>query len=275
MEFQNDLYNSQSQTMSQESLLLKITNLLESETRFPENDPFSIFNDFNPPVSSVDQKVPETIEKRKKTSKSKKKKNNSTNSKSKKKLSRPTTKTNFNNSPKELSSNNKDSNVSSSPENLPIATNPQTTTSLLPDCKCVSKKEVLFISFCLCKTCFCSVPNCSVSHATLSQPNDSLPSTSAPESNPFKNPNVSKANKRTSRVIKKDGPQNRDKKKPKVTQKQNESAIKCVCSKKTDEGLMIQCDECDKWLHGRCVGITPSRVPKNFYCVSCKNKRKR
>ena len=45
-----------------------------------------------------------------------------------------------------------------------------------------------------------------------------------------------------------------------------EERIDCVCGVDGEEnydGLWVQCDSCDAWLHGRCVGIR--RTPKGVH----------
>ena len=46
----------------------------------------------------------------------------------------------------------------------------------------------------------------------------------------------------------------------------------CFCKKPDDGTLMIQCDGCDEWFHGRCVGITQGEVITidKYFCPFCK-----
>ncbi|KIW04833.1 hypothetical protein, variant [Verruconis gallopava] len=47
-------------------------------------------------------------------------------------------------------------------------------------------------------------------------------------------------------------------------------STRCVCSATEIEGqLMIQCESCNKWLHVRCVGLDPHRLPPVYVCVYC------
>ncbi len=48
-----------------------------------------------------------------------------------------------------------------------------------------------------------------------------------------------------------------------------------VCSVVVDyEGFSIRCDQCDRWVHGRCAAIDPSRAWRaihvlQYYCPPC------
>ncbi len=53
---------------------------------------------------------------------------------------------------------------------------------------------------------------------------------------------------------------------------EREERIDCVCGVDGEEnydGLWVQCDSCDAWLHGRCVGIR--RTPKGAHQPSTCN----
>ena len=46
----------------------------------------------------------------------------------------------------------------------------------------------------------------------------------------------------------------------------------CFCGKPDNGGLMIQCEGCDEWLHGSCVGIRSERQAKGikeYWCPTC------
>ena len=45
----------------------------------------------------------------------------------------------------------------------------------------------------------------------------------------------------------------------------------CFCRKPNDGQLMIQCDECLDWFHGKCVGITEDRAQEidTYLCPMC------
>lgn len=48
--------------------------------------------------------------------------------------------------------------------------------------------------------------------------------------------------------------------------------IRCVCSFTSDDGFTIQCDSCNVWQHGNCVGILPEAVPDEYMCELCDPK---
>lgn len=48
--------------------------------------------------------------------------------------------------------------------------------------------------------------------------------------------------------------------------------IRCVCGKQIDDGFMIQCENCNYWLHGLCMNIARSLPNEKFLCPFCKNK---
>ena len=49
--------------------------------------------------------------------------------------------------------------------------------------------------------------------------------------------------------------------------------IDCSCKRNTDtqEKFFIQCELCSRWLHGRCVGLTPRLAERmnEFICEDC------
>ncbi len=47
--------------------------------------------------------------------------------------------------------------------------------------------------------------------------------------------------------------------------------IRCVCGNNTEmpDKMMLDCDQCHAWFHGRCVGITADTLPKRWFCDSC------
>ena len=47
----------------------------------------------------------------------------------------------------------------------------------------------------------------------------------------------------------------------------SQDSIRCVCSKNSESGHMIQCEECSSWLHSKCVGITRSCSSNFPFCV--------
>jgi COMPASS component SPP1 len=48
-------------------------------------------------------------------------------------------------------------------------------------------------------------------------------------------------------------------------------SIYCTCHKPDDGKLMIQCDWCDGWLHGQCVGVAVEEAQRmdEYVCPSC------
>lgn len=48
------------------------------------------------------------------------------------------------------------------------------------------------------------------------------------------------------------------------------NTTRCVCHNPDSDGeLMILCESCKKWLHVRCVGLNPQKIPKVYLCVYC------
>lgn len=46
--------------------------------------------------------------------------------------------------------------------------------------------------------------------------------------------------------------------------------ISCICSFDHDDGFTIQCDVCNRWQHGVCMGISdPDNAPDNYSCSIC------
>ena len=50
-----------------------------------------------------------------------------------------------------------------------------------------------------------------------------------------------------------------------------EEDARCICNNenKLDERFMLDCDRCNIWFHGECVGIHPNEVPTTWYCDNC------
>ncbi|KAF2843643.1 hypothetical protein M501DRAFT_1012985 [Patellaria atrata CBS 101060] len=46
-------------------------------------------------------------------------------------------------------------------------------------------------------------------------------------------------------------------------------STRCVCNSVDGGGMMIQCESCVKWLHGKCVGITEQNIPPVYVCIFC------
>ena len=45
--------------------------------------------------------------------------------------------------------------------------------------------------------------------------------------------------------------------------------IECICSYHHDDGFLINCDKCNKWQHGVCMGIDENNVPEVYLCSEC------
>lgn len=54
----------------------------------------------------------------------------------------------------------------------------------------------------------------------------------------------------------------------------HDNKIYCVCRQPALNQFMIQCDKCQDWFHGSCVGITLQRAAniKEFYCPPCSSR---
>ena len=51
--------------------------------------------------------------------------------------------------------------------------------------------------------------------------------------------------------------------------------VYCSCKQPDDGTLMIQCDECQEWFHGRCVGVTQTEALSidKYFCPFCKQRK--
>ena len=48
------------------------------------------------------------------------------------------------------------------------------------------------------------------------------------------------------------------------------SVTRCICGKKDYNGIfMIQCEKCQVWQHGSCMGVKEKDVPDKYYCERC------
>ncbi|KAK2958428.1 hypothetical protein BLNAU_6698 [Blattamonas nauphoetae] len=57
--------------------------------------------------------------------------------------------------------------------------------------------------------------------------------------------------------------------------RQSNARTYCICKQPYDVGqFMIQCDICNDWYHGKCVGITPEKAETmdSYYCEKCVGK---
>lgn len=58
----------------------------------------------------------------------------------------------------------------------------------------------------------------------------------------------------------------------KIVRMRKEEIINCLCHYPEEDGLMIQCDLCLCWQHGRCNDIEKeSQVPDKYVCYICRN----
>lgn len=49
------------------------------------------------------------------------------------------------------------------------------------------------------------------------------------------------------------------------------SYTRCLCDEnQRDDGVMIQCENCDGWQHAECVGVDENQIPEQYYCELCK-----
>lgn len=61
----------------------------------------------------------------------------------------------------------------------------------------------------------------------------------------------------------------------KIVRMRQEEIINCLCNFPEEDGLMIQCDLCLCWQHGRCNDIEKeSQVPDKYVCYICRNPEK-
>lgn len=48
--------------------------------------------------------------------------------------------------------------------------------------------------------------------------------------------------------------------------------VRCLCDDETDEGLMIQCEVCQCWLHCDCLSMQEDEIPENYTCPFCQKE---
>ena len=53
---------------------------------------------------------------------------------------------------------------------------------------------------------------------------------------------------------------------------QEENEVHCICNG-ASYGDMIECDDCGKWFHYECVGITKGQEPETWSCINCKDNK--
>ena len=46
----------------------------------------------------------------------------------------------------------------------------------------------------------------------------------------------------------------------------------CLCNRPDDGNMMLQCDTCEYWYHGSCVGVTEESDKKDWFCPECQDK---
>ena len=51
----------------------------------------------------------------------------------------------------------------------------------------------------------------------------------------------------------------------------SDTDVYCFCRRPDDGRLMVQCDQCDGWFHGECVGVTTQEVADldQYICPAC------
>ena len=51
----------------------------------------------------------------------------------------------------------------------------------------------------------------------------------------------------------------------------SDTEVYCFCRRPDDGRLMVQCNQCDGWFHGECVGVTTQEVADldQYICSSC------
>lgn len=50
----------------------------------------------------------------------------------------------------------------------------------------------------------------------------------------------------------------------------DDSTTRCPCGENKDfDGFMIQCEICQVWQHGECVGVNEANVPDRYFCKQC------
>ena len=47
------------------------------------------------------------------------------------------------------------------------------------------------------------------------------------------------------------------------------SVTQCVCGHEDESEFMIQCERCNAWQHGDCVGLTELTLPTKYMCFGC------
>ncbi|XP_022647522.1 SET domain-containing protein 4-like isoform X3 [Varroa destructor] len=51
--------------------------------------------------------------------------------------------------------------------------------------------------------------------------------------------------------------------------------VHCVCGTTSRDGMIMQCDSCSAWQHGKCFGVTdPTTLPSRYLCQACVNGRR-
>eukprot|EP00039_Didymoeca_costata_P026315 m.15624 g.15624 ORF g.15624 m.15624 type:complete len:542 (+) comp5453_c0_seq1:132-1757(+) len=47
------------------------------------------------------------------------------------------------------------------------------------------------------------------------------------------------------------------------------SITQCMCGDESESEYMIQCERCNTWQHGECVGVSESTLPDHYLCFGC------
>jgi len=61
-------------------------------------------------------------------------------------------------------------------------------------------------------------------------------------------------------------------KKKRKNPKREGDRVRCVCDDDTDEGLMIQCEVCQNWLHCDCLDMQEEDIPERYTCSFCQKE---
>lgn len=46
--------------------------------------------------------------------------------------------------------------------------------------------------------------------------------------------------------------------------------VRCICEVQEENDFMIQCEECQCWQHGVCMGLLEENVPEKYTCYVAK-----
>lgn len=49
--------------------------------------------------------------------------------------------------------------------------------------------------------------------------------------------------------------------------------LRCVCNLKSEDGLLVVCEQCGCWQHAICIGLNNHTIPEKYVCDVCQNKK--